>query len=346
VQEDLRALGHPVVTAAVGPFSSNWDRAAELFAILKGGPVDYGLAHARRHGHARFGRTFPGLLPAWGTPAQPLAHLVGHSMGGQTIRVLATLLAEGSAEEREATPGAELSPLFQGGHPWMLSLTSISTPHDGTTLARRHEGLSGVARRMLAFLGGLPTRKPVYDLKLDPWGLTRHPGESWSAYRDRILASPLWQGTRDFSAWDLGLEGARELNGWVRLPREAYGFTWSTAQTREGPGKVQVPEPGMNLVWHPGARYLGRPHPAAEGQLPVDETWHRNDGVVNTRSMAGPAGEEILPFAGEAVRGAWNAMGILEGWDHSAIIGMGPEHGGEVLDFYRRWAAFLVTLEG
>ena len=117
VQEDLKALGFETVTASPGPFSSNWDRAAELYALLKGGRVDYGRAHAERYGHARFGRTFPGLLPALGGPDQPKAHLVGHSMGGQTIRVLAQLLAEGDEAERRATPPGELSSLFQGGHP-------------------------------------------------------------------------------------------------------------------------------------------------------------------------------------------------------------------------------------
>ena len=40
LQEDLRAEGFPVLTAAPGPFSSNWDRACEVYAILKGGRVD------------------------------------------------------------------------------------------------------------------------------------------------------------------------------------------------------------------------------------------------------------------------------------------------------------------
>lgn len=176
VQEDLKAQGFETVTAAPGPFSSNWDRAAEVYALLKGGRVDYGKAHAARCGHARFGRTCPGLLPALGTPEQPRAHLVGHSMGGQTIRVLAHLLAEGDEEERRASPG-DLSPLFQGGRDWALSLTSIATPHDGSSLTRKREGVLGTARRLLALQSGLYGASAVYDLKLDPWGLQRAAGE-------------------------------------------------------------------------------------------------------------------------------------------------------------------------
>ena len=75
------------------PVGSLHDRACEVYYQLKGGRVDYGAAHARLHGHARFGRTFAeGLYPEW-SERRPV-HLIGHSFGGQTIRVLQQLLAE------------------------------------------------------------------------------------------------------------------------------------------------------------------------------------------------------------------------------------------------------------
>lgn len=52
-QERLGKEGHDVRTAVVGPISSNWDRACELYAYLKGGRVDYGEAHAARFRHQR-----------------------------------------------------------------------------------------------------------------------------------------------------------------------------------------------------------------------------------------------------------------------------------------------------
>jgi len=87
---------------------------------------------------------------------------------------------------------------------------------------------------------------------------------------------------------------------------------------------------------------MGRP---ILGQAALDSSWWPNDGVVNTRSMAGPSTDAILSFDGTPKKGVWNHMGTLEGWDHSEIIGIGPEHGDEVLAFYRRWAAFLGGLE-
>ena len=44
----LSAAGYPAYEGVVGPLASNWDRACELYAYIKGGRVDYGAAHARR----------------------------------------------------------------------------------------------------------------------------------------------------------------------------------------------------------------------------------------------------------------------------------------------------------
>ena len=43
----LKKQGFEVYTASVGPVSSNWDRAVELFYQIKGGQVDYGQDHAK-----------------------------------------------------------------------------------------------------------------------------------------------------------------------------------------------------------------------------------------------------------------------------------------------------------
>lgn len=116
IEAHLRENGYLTYTAAPGPVSSNWDRACELYALIKGGTVDYGKAHADMYGHARFGPTYPGLYPEWGerderTGRMHRVHLIGHSMGGQTIRLLAQLLACGSEEERSRTAPHDLSPL-------------------------------------------------------------------------------------------------------------------------------------------------------------------------------------------------------------------------------------------
>jgi len=72
-------------------------RACQIFFELKGGTVCYGEEHSRSHGHACHGETYEvGSLPDWGVD-NPV-HLIGHSFGGQTARVLQHLIASGEDE--------------------------------------------------------------------------------------------------------------------------------------------------------------------------------------------------------------------------------------------------------
>ena len=62
----LRTQDIKVVEVSVGPFSSAGDRACEVYAQLTGTRVDYGEAHSKEHGHARYGRTYTEpLLERW-----------------------------------------------------------------------------------------------------------------------------------------------------------------------------------------------------------------------------------------------------------------------------------------
>ena len=86
LRDILNDAGYEVYTPSIGPVASNWDRACELYAYLVGGTVDYGAYLSAPNGHARYGRTFPGVLPELNNPDSELKiHLVGHSMGGETI---------------------------------------------------------------------------------------------------------------------------------------------------------------------------------------------------------------------------------------------------------------------
>jgi triacylglycerol lipase len=225
--------------ASVGPVSSNWDRACELYAQIVGGQVDYGAAHSKKYSHERKGKTYAkGFVEDWG-PNKPIA-LVGHSMGGQTIRMLEILLNEGAAEEVQES-GADVSPLFKGGNKgWIRSVTTIATPHDGTTLVSALGGsLVGLIKNLVGGFAGIAGDSVVdllYDFDLDHFKLTRNGGEKFKDYRNRVMESRLWEpGFEDYAGYDLSLEGAKKMNqmGKQAYPETTY-FSVITDQTFRG----------------------------------------------------------------------------------------------------------------
>jgi len=352
VQQTLTDHGYRTYTGVVGPFSSNWDRACELYAQIKGGTVDYGQAHSDAYGHARYGRTFPGLYPDWGTPdarGRPRKiHLIGHSQGGQTIRVLTALLEQGDPAELAATPLAERSPLFGGGKVWVRSVTTLATPHDGTSLATGIDRLLPFARNALlgiAALTGIEPDRLPYDAKLDHWGLRRAPDESFMAYLRRVERSPIWR-SPDISAWDLSPDGARELNRRFPARPAVYYFSWGAAATTPiWPLGHQVPLPTLQPQLWGTALFIGAYTRDLPGQVVIDARWWQNDGVVNTRSMAGPtldSPDRIVAGAGPPQPGVWNHQGTLAGWDHLDLVGIGTTR--DINGWYLRLAKSLAEL--
>ncbi len=134
LMKKLNAKGYDCYAASVAGTASAWDRACELYAQLTGTVTDYGKAHSERCGHERYGKDFTGnaLIEKW--DAENKINLLGHSFGGATIRVFASLMATGNEEEINATDPDDISPFFTGGkEDWIYSLTSLSAPHNGTT---------------------------------------------------------------------------------------------------------------------------------------------------------------------------------------------------------------------
>ncbi len=96
--------------------------------MYEGGRVDYGAAHAAKYGHERYGKTYEGIYKDLETRTRRYT-LVGHSMGGQTIRQLKSI-RNGNREEIEYQKehGGEISPLFKGNNDNMISsITTLGT---------------------------------------------------------------------------------------------------------------------------------------------------------------------------------------------------------------------------
>ncbi|KAF1778851.1 Alpha/Beta hydrolase fold [Phytophthora cactorum] len=163
IQEELEALGYTVYTASID--------------------------------HLRFGKNYTGLYPEWGETNSEGSvnkiHLIGHSMGGQTIRMLAQMLEKGTtgAPVEETT---YTSPLFEGD-------TTGSTPSrlfQRQTRARRwlmvsrksatDQGPAGVDHQVLGIFGD--SVDLLYDAQLDQWGITaKQDDETLQEYFDRVL---------------------------------------------------------------------------------------------------------------------------------------------------------------
>ena len=349
LEEELRRAGYETYTAAVGPVSSVWDRACELYACIKGGRVDYGEAHSILFGHDRYGRTYPGLYPEWGevdpaTGEVKKVHIIGHSLGGPTGRILIQLLEQGYP-----VPGQGDHPLFRGGRSWVCSLTTISSPHDGTTFAYRYDWDQSLIKPAFTFLISISASSPelYYDFKLDQWALTRRPGEDFYSYRDRVIHSDIWSRSKDTAYWDGSPEGAMELNGWVHAQPSLYYLSWATEATYRDPlSGTHLPEIGVPGPMASIARFIGSYSREDDTDLPIDSSWWQNDGIVNTNSMDGPtlgSTDTVRRFSGTPVPGQWNYMGLLESVDHLDIIGI-PTADNDLKRWYLSLAALLASL--
>lgn len=324
IEANLNNNGHRTYVATVGPVSSNWDRAVELYYYIKGGTVDYGAAHAKEHNHARYGRTFPGIYSEW--DSEKKIHLVGHSMGGQTIRTLVELLENGSLAEQEffqEHPEEGLSPIFAGGQSWIHSVTSLATPHNGSTFADQ-ESLIPLIKKMvidIASVAGAKSEAIVYDFKLEQWGLKRNAGEAFHNYMNRVMNSSVWK-SNDISAYDLTTYGAQELNSWVTTNPHVYYFSHiGNASYRGLLTGNYYPMITMNPMMMGSSKLMGS-YTRKNKEPVIDKTWFPNDGLVNVVSGKYPMGQANQPYNGEVEKGVWNYLPTMEGWDHIDYIGI------------------------
>ena len=321
----IRESGNTVFELSVGPVSSNWDRAVEAYYQLKGGQVDYGNSHSKKYNIEQkpSNKIYKGLYPQW-DENNPI-HIIGHSMGGQTARMLQYLLSQ-EFYINEGTNQKEESNLLGDTHNrWIKSITSISTPHDGTTLTEIVTKTIPFIQYFVGVAGVIGTR--FYDFDLDHWRFKMKNNESWTNYLNRMKQHSAWE-TKNISSWDLSLDGARELNNHLQASADVYYFSivTSTTEKREF-GHNHDPVENTSILIKTRSKLLGsRSGYWADGAM-TDSLWFENDGVVNTISMYGPStgingsdplvqyekGDLLIP-------GQWYWQKISK-MDHWSIIG-------------------------
>jgi hypothetical protein len=297
----LREKGFDCYAASVAPAGSAWDRACELYAQLAGTQVDYGQAHTLKYKHDRYGRSFSDcpLIPVWDEDTRLV--LLGHSFGGATVRLFSELLAHGDADERAATPPDSLSPLFAGGMEKRIhSIVTLASPMNGTTAYDMFE-----------------------DPGFDPSGVKV---PLWSKALAKIMslgtsAQPDGRDTRDYAAWDMHLDQARELNEHISTLPGVYYFSVPCSATIRNPDGTYRPKRGMEPLFGARSRQIGAYSGKTAKGMPVDETWRENDGLVNTVSATVPAGAPWKPLDRAKIeRGLWNVFPVVDG-DHMRLQG-------------------------
>ena len=340
----MNSCGYESYSASVGPVSSAWDNACELYAQLTGTRVDYGEAHSKAHGHERYGRKYSEpLCQGFG---KRKIHLIGHSHGGQVIRLLTYLLTYGDETEKNAVDPGDVSPLFLGGkEDYIASVTCICTPNNGSTLYQVVDdyNLVHTMGRFTDFAMGMIGRTPLHgkfvDYQMEQFGLTPIKGEK---KQDKLIdAMNRVRDGEDYVLRDLSLKGAYELNKLIDISKKVYYFTYPAngcVGEKHSPKNMSFP-----LLQIFSNTLVGLDLPQGCFGINFDESWRENDGLVNTPSAKNPFDEPAKDFDGTMEPGVWNIMPTLL-CDHGAATGLFAKRK-KTQGFYINLIRMLMKLE-
>lgn len=330
--------GYEVYTVSVGPVSSNWDRAVEAYYQIKGGQVDYGKSHSEEFGLIQkpAGKSYDGFLPQW-DENNPI-HIISHSQGGQTARMLEYLLKLSLEDDSNL--------LSQNKQDWIKSITTISTPHNGTTLSNIVMDNFPITIKLGVWFGAIYEDgflESFYNLDLDQWGLKRNENEKMMDFIRRVNKSPAVN-SNNLSQYDLSINGSFEFNEIYTIDPNVHYFTYSTYSTKVvGKKGKHFPDWSMSAELWLGGTLLGT-------LSAPDSSWYENDGIVNTISMKGPKrrsgiDDPICEYNEISKSGCWQNMGKLH-IDHHKVVGHGlkSDDTGLLKDLYGNHCQILKEL--
>ena len=307
LQKILKNEDFEVYTLSVGPVSSNWERAIEAYTQIKGGCVDYGEHHAEKYNIIQkpIGKCYDGLYPNW-DENNPI-HIIGHSQGGVTARMLEYLLTNDFDDEKSEL----LNKKYEN---YIASITTISTPHNGTSLSVIVNNKFPTLQKISAYIGAMNHVffKNYYNFDLEHWNLKKNNNETYYQFIKRINKSKI-KSTKNSASWDLSIDGSKAFNKISTINQTTYYFSYSTSFSKPNNNSFKhIPLTKMNYYLKPASRMIG-------SNLALNSLWYENDGIVNTVSMDGPHTQPIKQYQAMPQMGIWQHMGILN-YDHHHIL--------------------------
>ena len=324
----LNAQGVRAYAPSVGPLSSAWDRACELYAQLTGTVVDYGEAHSKAHNHDRYGFSYEGMA-TMGTPwnLTDKITLVGHSFGGATVRLLTSLLAYGSEQERAAT-GSETSALFTGGHDSVHSCITLSAPHNGSQVANVIYDSPVMMTLIVAgvnLIGAISGNDfSVFNFQLGHFSITPKQGEEKAKFSLKAIRN--FYKAEDNCGYDMTLRGAKELNESIKTAENTYYYSYTTVATEPtGLCGRQQPISTMNSIFKTSATMIALSEGFTVDGVKIEGDWAVNDGIVPLASSLYPLSDSdtAQDYEESAVieKGRWYYTDTMYGMDHFDFCG-------------------------
>lgn len=322
----LNDKGYECYAASVGPISSAWDQACQLYAQLMGTKVDYGKAHSLRHNHRQFGREYEKpLFEGWSEEKK--VHLIGHSFGGLCIRMLSHLLEYGDPREVEAS-GDNVSPLFKGGNGKLIySLSAICSPLgtiDTYEVAEKYSLVRPIRAGTVFYscaMGRSPLNGKAVDFHLEHFGLTNTPGQkdTESGHQARKLMRKKYKESDDNIVFGLSPEGITKLNKMVEIVSHIYyfSFPFNAVEYDEKSRKDKAKKTDLPLMHLTSFLLLHNSR-----QKGIDRSGG-NDGLVDTLAACSPPDEPSVQYTEnmDYQSGIWNVMPVQTG-DHGTAIGL------------------------
>jgi triacylglycerol lipase len=360
ITDYLTVMGYKAYAASVGPLSSAWDRACELYAQLTGTRVDYGAAHAAKYGHARYGLDYSQynkLVPNYNWSATNKINLIGHSFGGATIRLFEDILADGSnAEKKASTAEGPMSSFFAGGKgSWVYSITTIAAPSNGTTFIEANSNFTAAAAELwtdMAKALDISDIKGIFDFKLEQFGIYRNDNETMLETLNRVLKSDFLK-HNDNAFADLTIDKALSINKNIQMQNGkngtagVYYFSYYGCRTYKTVTGTSMPNVRMWAPLKPFAYNMGKysaytkgsyydGYPSSAGNLVkvtrtmCNASWQPSDGMVNVVSGRYPyhlQGTAVVADAhvnysgtGAVSVGVWNVLPV-QALDHVGFVG-------------------------